>query len=69
MTGYVCKQWLDKRFDIKELYKCGFVKSATDYEALEKRVCEFFGLQNIFQYDFLNAEWNKLKAKNIFSEN
>jgi len=67
---YKNKKFIDENIPVKELYKAGFLKSKTDYNDIEERVCTFFGLQNIYQYrHILDKKDNFIKAKNIFSEN
>lgn len=39
-----------QNFDLSQLYKRKFISSKTDYEAIEKRIITFFGLNSI--YDF-----------------
>jgi len=40
-----------KNFDIEVLYKIGFIKSKTDFEAMEKRILSFFKIDSIFDYE------------------
>ena len=39
---YKNKRFIDENIPIKELFKAGFLKSKTDYNDIEKRVCTFF---------------------------
>lgn len=41
-----------QNFDLPQLHKKKFISSKTDYEAIEKRIVQFFGLNSI--YDFAN---------------
>lgn len=41
-----------QNFDLPQLHKKKFISSKTDYEAIEKRIVKFFGLNSI--YDFAN---------------
>ena len=49
------KNFLEEHFDFKELKKVGFfdksIKS-NNYEKQAERICEFFGLETIYQYGF-----------------
>lgn len=66
------KKYIDANFDIKNLYKAGFLKSKTDYDYIEKRICWFFGFKNIFEWEkrINNERTKKVKADiNTFSEN
>ena len=48
------KEFIDDRFDIEGLRELGFwIHGEKTYEEYEKRICTFFGLKNIFMYDFI----------------
>lgn len=40
-----------KYFDLEGLKRIGFIDSATDFTAIEKRIVTFFNLESIFQYN------------------
>lgn len=65
----VTEQWIRDRFDIEELYNMGFIKTKTDFKAIEQRIVTFFGFTSIYEWDRIMDEQKLLKAKNIFSEN
>ena len=49
------KNFLKDQFDFKELKKIGFYKKeikATDYQAQADRICQYFGLETVYQYNF-----------------
>ena len=50
------KKFMIEMFPIKELFKIGFFKKEIkgDYEAMAKRVCEFFGYESVFEYGSKN---------------
>ena len=62
------KKYIDENFDLKTLKKVGFIKNIKDYDAIEKRICEWFGLSNIYEYSTILHN-KEIKVKNIFSEN
>lgn len=48
------KQFLEDRIPFAELKKVGFWPKGTrktDYEKIASRVCVFFGIKNVFDYD------------------
>jgi len=67
------KKYIDDNFDLKELKKIGFLKNVTDYDYIEKRIINWFGLNYIQEYSdlppFGKPKDKYLKAENIFSEN
>lgn len=65
----VTEEWIRERFDIEELYKIGFLKTKTDFKAIEERIVTFFGFKSIYEWDRIMDEQKPLKAKNIFSKN
>jgi len=42
--------YLVENFDLKTLKKVGFIKSATDYDDIESKIVNKFGLKSIFEY-------------------
>jgi hypothetical protein len=50
-------------------YKIGFIRTKTDFDAIEQRILQYFGLQNIFEWDTMIDENKRLNAKNLFSNN
>lgn len=63
------EKYIRKRFDVDGLFEAGFLKNKTDFKYIEQRIITFFGLENIYQYERIGNTFNKVKAKNIFSEN
>jgi Zn-dependent peptidase ImmA (M78 family)/transcriptional regulator with XRE-family HTH domain len=43
--------YIVKHFDLEGLKKSGFIKSLIDFNEIEQRILEFFGLDNIYEYD------------------
>lgn len=43
--------FIAKNFDLKKLKKLGFLSDIKDLEYVEKRICEFFQLNHIYEYD------------------
>lgn len=52
-------EYIDDRFDIKGLREAGFLTTEKTYEEIEQRICKWFGLKNIFMYDFIPEEKTK----------
>lgn len=44
------KSFIVANFDVKALSKFGFLSTKTDFEEIEKRICTFLGLKNIYEY-------------------
>lgn len=44
------KSFILSKFDIKNLFKAGFLKDKNDYKAIEERIKKYFGLENIYDY-------------------
>ncbi|MFA5234162.1 MAG: hypothetical protein WC390_07165 [Sulfurimonas sp.] len=63
------KKYIDENFDLKTLKKIGFIKSIKDYDEIEKRICKFFGLKNIYEYSWIEKKKKYINAENIFSKN
>ena len=65
------RQYINSILPIKELTKVGFLKKGATVEEIEKRVCDYFGIKTIYQYEVI--EWLKdhpIKAKlETFSKN
>jgi hypothetical protein len=45
------KAYIKSRFDIRGLYKAGFLRNTVDFDYIEKRICTFFGFKDIHEYD------------------
>lgn len=43
-------EFIKKTFDLATLKKVGFIKSITDFEEVERNICELFELNDIFEY-------------------
>lgn len=43
-------EFVNDKFNLAELKKIGLIKSLTDYEDIIKSLCNYFGLNNIFDY-------------------
>jgi hypothetical protein len=63
------EKYIRERFDIEGLYKIGFIRTKTDFDAIEQRIVQYFGLQNIFEWDTMIDENKRLNAKKLFSNN
>ncbi|NRF37446.1 ImmA/IrrE family metallo-endopeptidase [Pedobacter foliorum] len=44
------KSYIVANFDLKNLYKAGFIQSKTDFDEIENRIINFFGLGSIYEY-------------------
>lgn len=44
------KSFILSNFDIKNLAKSGFLNTKTDFNEIERRIVDFFGLKSIFHY-------------------
>lgn len=67
-------KYLEKNFDYNGLKALGFYGSTigkTNYDAQIKRICDWFGIANIFQYDAVMIDDKKsIKADvKTFSQN
>jgi hypothetical protein len=54
MSNKVLKAYMKQHFDFSSLKKVGFYPKEmkhTDYEGQAKRVCHFFGLESIYDYN------------------
>lgn len=60
--------YLVEHFDLKTLKKIGYIKSANDYEEIESKIVEQFGLNSIFEYSFNVAYPLFARAKRSFSD-
>lgn len=43
--------FINKFFDLKTLASLGFIDKKASVENLSQRICEFFGIENIYEYD------------------
>jgi len=43
--------FIHKHFDLKTLSSLGFIDRSSDIESIKKRIKEFFGIENIFDYE------------------
>ncbi|WP_284459533.1 hypothetical protein [Chryseobacterium sp.] len=67
-------EYLNSNFEYKGLLTLGFFSKEIkpkDYDAQIQRICNWFGITNIFQYDIVMMENNKyIKPEiKIFSHN
>ena len=46
-------EYLERTFDLIALERTGFLVKGMTYSEIESRICIFFGLQNIYAYDFI----------------
>lgn len=44
------KSYIVANFDVKNLFKAGFIASKTDFDEIEQRILSFFGLNSIYEY-------------------
>ena len=47
------RQYMVSRFDLEALVECGFLDGGMTVEDAAERICTFFGLETIFEYDFI----------------
>ncbi len=63
--------FINQNFDVAALKKVGFIDSVSDYEQIEKKIVDFFGLRNIFEYKLppMNVAFSSgvVKPKNNLS--
>lgn len=54
----VLKNFLEEFFDFEELCKVGLLKKEwkNDHQKQADRICEYFGLDNIFEYGAFESE-------------
>lgn len=52
MSDKALKAYMEEHFDFKNLKKSGFFKGlkSNNYEEQAKKVCEYFGLESIYDY-------------------
>jgi Zn-dependent peptidase ImmA (M78 family) len=60
--------YIIEHFDLKTFKKLGFIESATDYEEIERKIVNQFGLQSIFEYSLDVAYPLFSKGKRPFSD-
>lgn len=67
-------EYLLEKFDYKSFVILGFYDKSVkekDYDAQIERICEWFGIKNIFQYDTIGIETKKFIKSDLqtFSKN
>lgn len=60
--------FINKFFDLKTLTTLGFISKNDSLETLKKRICDFFDLNNIYEYDRELNEAFYSKTKKSFSD-
>jgi len=56
-------KYIHDTFDIPSLMRTGFLHDGMTYHDIERRICLFFGLLNIYQYDYIvDEEWVLVRA-------
>lgn len=52
IADHLLKEYMLEHFNFRSLKRIGFYKDvkASDYTEQAKRVCEFFGLESVFEY-------------------
>lgn len=45
--------YIDRTFDVAALIHTGFLQSGMSYQEIEDRICRFFGIRTIYEYDFI----------------
>jgi len=60
--------YLIENFDLKSLKKVGFIKSVTDYDDIERKIINQFGLKSIFEYSLEVANPIFSRGKRPFSD-
>jgi len=65
------REYIEDNFDIEGLEEIGFLKKGLSLDQIEERICEFFGIETIFEYGFIMKEKvTEVKAKlKTFSKN
>lgn len=53
------EEFINKRIPVADLKKVGFFKPEDGVNEMEAKICKFFGLKNIFEYEFIG--WDKRK--------
>lgn len=60
--------FINKFFDLKTLIGLGFIKKSDSLEILKERICKFFGIDSIYEYDRELNEALYSKTKKPFSD-
>jgi HTH-type transcriptional regulator / antitoxin HigA len=60
--------FINKFFDLKALSTLGFIKKNDNLEILKNRICKFFGLSSIYEYDLELNEALYSRTKKSFSD-
>jgi len=65
------REYIEDNFDIEGLEEVGLLKKGISLDQIEERICEFFGIETIFEYGFIMKEKvTEVKAKlKTFSKN
>jgi len=65
------REYIEDNFDIEGLEEIGLLKKGISLDQIEKRICEFFGIETIFEYGFIMKEKvTEVKAQlKTFSKN
>lgn len=67
-------EYLQDNFDLKSLYEIGLFSKfihPRNYDLQIERICNYFGITNIFQYDTIGIDDNKYIVPDLktFSQN
>jgi hypothetical protein len=47
------KEYIESRFDVDGLRECGLLTTQKTPEEIAKRICRYFGMKSIYEYDML----------------
>jgi hypothetical protein len=47
------KNFINERIPIRDLIKVGLLNKNDSYDDIERKICKYFGLKNIFEYDHI----------------
>lgn len=60
--------FINKFFDLKTLSALGYIQKKDNLEKLKNRICKFFGLDSIYEYDLELSEALYSRTKKTFSD-
>lgn len=60
--------YINKFFDLKVLTSLGFISNSSDVDTLKERICSFFGINSIYEYDVELNDALYSRTKKSFSD-
>jgi hypothetical protein len=54
--------FIKSRFPINDLKKIGFFHKNDSFEDMERKICRYFGLKNIYEYDYILPNKKEIEA-------